>query len=429
MTALPLERCDVLIVGAGPAGLAAAEAAGASGAQVTVIDDNPAPGGQIWRSGPGHLPPRPALALREALARRSNVNIMSGWRVVARGDAPRRLLLESETAATWIEGERLILATGARELLLPFPGWTLPGVTGAGGLQALIKGGLDVRGQRIVIAGSGPLLLAAAATARAAGAQVLRVAEQTRRRDVAAFAAGLWRYPGKALQAFGMSVSGWTPDSLVLEALGEGRLNAVRLRRGIGDGGREETVECDRLACGFGLAPNAEPGRLLGCGVDDAGALITDEWQATSIDGIYAAGECAGIGGVDAALEQGAIAGFAATGQRDAARERMKQRARWRRFAEALQRRFALRDEVRALAAADTIVCRCEDVPRAALADCDDWLTAKLHTRCGMGPCQGRICGAATRVLFGWVPAAPHHLLAPARIETLALAGDAGATR
>ena len=165
MNPLQTRHCDVLIIGAGPAGLAAAVAAAPSGASITVVDDNPAPGGQIWRDGPSVSLPQPAKQLRAALAQHTNITMLSGTRVVATLPHQHLLLEDSDTGWRQSYGQ-LILCTGARERLLPFPGWTLPGVTGAGGLQALIKGGLSVKGQRIVVAGTGPLLLAAADTAR-----------------------------------------------------------------------------------------------------------------------------------------------------------------------------------------------------------------------------------------------------------------------
>ena len=170
-------KVDILIVGAGPAGMAAALAAAPSGARIAVLDDNPAAGGQIWRDGPqAHLP---ALARehRRSLEAQANIELLPASRVVALA-GPQALLVEDSEQGRVIEYTKLILCTGARELLLPFPGWTLPGVTGAGGLQALIKGGLPVAGERIVIAGSGPLLLASAATARDNGARVLHILEQ-----------------------------------------------------------------------------------------------------------------------------------------------------------------------------------------------------------------------------------------------------------
>jgi NADPH-dependent 2,4-dienoyl-CoA reductase/sulfur reductase-like enzyme len=314
-----------------------------------------------------------------------------------------------------MQWQKLILCTGARELLLPFPGWTLPGVTGAGGLQALIKAGLPVEGERIVIAGSGPLLLAVAATAKAAGAQVLRIAEQASFASVAAFGARLVRWPGKAVQALTLADARYRTASRVVSAQGTAQVESVRLRQG----SREVEMACDRIACGFGLTPNTQLGQLLGCALAGPG-LAVDALQATSVAGIYAAGECTGFGGSERALVQGTIAGHAAVGEAAKARAHDRERVRWAVFAAQLHRRFALADDLKALSRPDTLVCRCEDVPFAALSSCTGWTDAKLHRRCGMGACQGRVCGDAAQFLFGWTPPAPRPPLMPVRIETLA---------
>jgi len=414
-----VEHCDVLIIGAGPAGMAAALAAAASGARIVIIDDNPAPGGQIWRDGPGaHLPPQ-ALRMREALARCANVRLLCGTRVVSLAGAGALLLEDSKQG--WVQRyDKLILCTGARELLLPFPGWTLPGVTGAGGLQALVKSGLPVEGERIVIAGSGPLLLVAAATARQAGARVLRIAEQAGLRAVAGFAVQLLRWPGKARQAMGLASACYRTATRVVSAQGAGRVESVRLLHA----GRETEIPCDRVACGFGLVPNTELGQLRGCALTPAGggvqALAVNSLQATSVTGVYAAGECTGIGGSERALAQGRIAGLAAVQASAAAHAHMPERAHWQSFADQLHRHFILPPSLKTLARPDTLVCRCEDVPQAALTGCSNWTEAKLHTRCGMGACQGRVCGSAAHFLFGWESPAPRPPLSPARIATLA---------
>ncbi|MDA8482251.1 NAD(P)/FAD-dependent oxidoreductase [Pseudomonas resinovorans] len=406
-------KVDLLIIGAGPAGMAAALAAAPSGARIAVIDDNPAPGGQIWRDGPlAHLPEK-ARTLRQALMEADNVQVFSGTRVVALAGA-KRLLVEDAERGWTLTYDKLILCIGARELLLPFPGWTLPGVTGAGGLQALIKGGLPVTGERIVIAGSGPLLLASAATARNAGASVLRVAEQASLTTLAGFSARLLRWPGKAMQAMGLLDVGYRPSSHVLAALGRERLEAVRLQQGT----KVVEIPCDCLACGFGLIPNTQLGELLGCRVEQQ-AIAVDDWQACSLDDHFAAGECTGFGGSELALVEGAIAGHAAVGNRDLARALWPQRRHWQGFADALAHSFALDPKLKSLAQADTLVCRCEDVPFAELANRCNWNDAKLHNRCGMGACQGRVCGAAGQFLFGWTPPSPRPPLSPARIDTL----------
>lgn len=411
-------KVDILIIGAGPAGMAAALAAAPSGARIAVLDDNPAAGGQIWRDGPqAHLPAQ-ARELRRRLAAQANIQLLAGSRVVAEA-GPRALLVEDPERGRVIEYDKLILCTGARELLLPFPGWTLPGVTGAGGLQALIKGGLPVAGERIVVAGSGPLLLASAATAQANGARVLHILEQAPWAAVAGFAARLPRWPHKLLQVCGLFHPGYRAASHVLEALGDGRLEAVRLSVG----GKLREVACERLACGFGLIPNLQLGQALGCRIE-GDAIVVDAWQASNLPGVYAAGESTGFGGSEKALVEGAIAGHAAVGAHDAARRLWPRRRRWQGFAAALNRTFALGDEVRHLARADTLICRCEDVPLAALADQQGWSQAKLASRCGMGACQGRICAAAAQALFGWQPPAPRPPFSPARIDTLLALDD-----
>lgn len=414
-----VEHCDILIVGAGPAGMAAALAAAPSGARIAIIDDNPAPGGQIWRDGPKADLPAAAMQRRNAVARCANIRLVSGTRIVA-APAPFELLLENSERGWRMTWKKLILCTGARELLLPFPGWTLPGVTGAGGLQALVKSGMPVAGERIVIAGSGPLLLAVAATASKAGAQVVRIAEQASLKAVAGFAAQLARWPGKAMQSLGLFNTAYRTGSHMLSAQGESRLASVRLRRGtLG----VEDIACDRLACGFGLVPNIELGQHLGCALvmrHGTAALAVDAAQATSAPNIYAAGENTGVGGSDRALTQGAIAGYAAVGATAQADALRPQLMRWDAFAAALHHSFTLAEPMRQLAAPDTLVCRCEDVAHSALAKCNGWADAKLHTRCGMGACQGRVCGAATQFLFGWTPNAPRSPLSPARVATLA---------
>ncbi|MGE5127255.1 MAG: FAD-dependent oxidoreductase, partial [Betaproteobacteria bacterium] len=316
-------------------------------------------------------------------------------------------------------------ATGARELLLPFPGWTRPGVIGAGAAQALRESGARFAGLRVVVAGSGPLLLAVAAALRKAGARVVGLAEQAPRARLAAFAAGLARSPHRLVQAAGhLAALAGVPHrtgAWVREAVGGERLERVV----VCDGRREWSWDCDLLACGFGLVPNLELPRLLGCatGFD---AVVLDASQQTSVPGVFAAGELGGIAGVEHALASGAIAGLAAAGQ-PVPGALLRRRRRERRFAARLSRAFALREELRTLARPDTIVCRCEDVSLARIREAAAIAPAlrglKLHTRAGMGPCQGRVCGAALGFLFGWSADTIRPPLLPAPLALLAESG------
>jgi NADPH-dependent 2,4-dienoyl-CoA reductase/sulfur reductase-like enzyme len=409
--------CDVLIVGGGPAGMAAAHCAAQSGQRVSMVDDNPGPGGQIWRTDVAG-PSTPAAAAWLRRVEGTSVQVIAGARVFDQPEAGL-LLAETEEGVCSLGYRKLILATGARERFLPFPGWTLPNVMGAGGLQALVKSGLSPAGKRVVVAGSGPLLLAVAAYLRKRGAQVRLIAEQAPRKSLLRFGLGLLRQPAKAFQALALKkqLSGipYLTGCWPVAALGEEKLSGVTLRQG----SKTWNVECDYLACGFHLVPNLELPILIGCELQD-GAVRVDQYQETSVAGVYCAGEPTGIGGLDLSLVEGQIAGHAAVGRHDAARQLFPARERHQRFARALNRAFALRDELKLLPQPGTLVCRCEDVAFERLAGYDSWRAAKLQTRCGMGPCQGRICGAATEFLFGWGTESVRPPIFPVRVESLA---------
>jgi NADPH-dependent 2,4-dienoyl-CoA reductase/sulfur reductase-like enzyme len=410
-------RFDLVIVGAGPAGLAAARAAASTGMTIAVVDDNPRAGGQIWRQGPGADTPAALQDTLAKLAGQSNVTFYSGTKVTALA-GPREMMVESSTGeGLSVSFAQLIIASGARERLLPFEGWTLPGVTGAGALQALVKGGMPVRGERVVLAGSGPLLIAALATARGAGARVVAVVEQAPWRALLPFGLSLFSTPSKVWQAIrlthGFAGTHYWADSIVTRALGDERVEAAV----IGRGERNVTVECDRIACGYGLVPNVSLAQMMGCATAQ-GAIEVDDAQRTCVPGVWAAGECTGIGGMELARAEGEIAGLAAGGLPVPA-QLVRERDRWRRFAQRVERSFALGERARAWPDAQTILCRCEDVAFGDVAAHATWRDAKLHTRCAMGPCQGRVCGAAAQTYFGWDAAIPRPPLVPARIGSL----------
>jgi D-hydroxyproline dehydrogenase subunit alpha len=189
--------------------------------------------------------------------------------------------------------------------------------------------------------------------------------------------------------------------------------------------GKLQEIACDYLACGFHLVPNTEFAALLGCQVR-GGFVHVDDLQRTTLPNVFCAGEPSSIGGLELSLIEGQIAGLAASGHVPEAQQLFADRRKWERFARRLDRTFSLRDELRALASPDTIVCRCEDVPHSQLREHNTWRAAKLHTRCGMGPCQGRICGPATEFLFGWNPDSVRPPIFPVRVSSLAIAGPSG---
>jgi NADPH-dependent 2,4-dienoyl-CoA reductase/sulfur reductase-like enzyme len=406
---------EVVVVGAGPAGLAAATAA-SKRSRVILLDDNSAIGGQIWRAEHGKL--KSTRARRWAAAIDSKrVSFLKGCTVVG-SDSPNSLLVDSSAGPIEIKYEKLIVATGARERFLPFPGWTLPNVMGAGGLQAMVKGGLKITGKRVIVSGTGPLLIAVAEYLKRKGANVVAIAEQTSAARLNSFALSLFRSPAKLMQALVLRSKllniPYLTDCWVSSANGDDRLATVELTRR----GKTSKVECDYLACGFHLVPNIECVRLLGCRIE-SGFVDVDHYQQTSVESVYCAGEATGIAGVESALLEGEIAGLAATGQRDESRKLFSKRDKARAFGFAVDRTFALRDELRSLALDDTFVCRCEDVEFGRLRSFDNFREAKLQTRCGMGPCQGRVCGAATQFLFGWEPPSVRPPIIPVKMEHL----------
>jgi D-hydroxyproline dehydrogenase subunit alpha len=274
----------------------------------------------------------------------------------------------------------------------------------------------------VVVAGSGPLLLAVAAYLRQHRADVVAIAEQTSRWQLAQFAARLVLQPGKVVQALALQYQlrgiPYRSNAWPVLAEGDGVLQRVTLRRVKSGVPGDAPIPCDYLACGFGLVPSTELPELIGCTVRN-GVVQVDAWQETTVKGVYCAGEPTGIGGLDRALIEGQIAGHAAAGHRDAARALVPRRAALQRFAELLDRTFALRPELRALPDVDTIVCRCEDVTFGRLRAHPAWRDAKLATRCGMGPCQGRVCGAASEFLLGWRVESVRPPVFPASIEAL----------
>ena len=409
--------CDVAVVGAGPAGIAAASRVAEAGRAVVLLDEGLGPGGQIWRPKLGGLQPKVARHWIERLqATRAIVRESTSVYDIARASSGEFLLrAESAGRAVAVTAESVVLATGARERFLPFPGWTLPNVVGIGGAQALLKTGMDVEGRRVVIAGSGPLLLPVAASLASAGAKLMLVAEQAPAARVRRFATSLWRRPKTLVQAAMLRSAflrtRYAMGTWVTAANGDGALRDVSVT----NGRTSETIRCDLLCAAFGLVPNTQLARLLGCEIVN-GVVRVDGSQETTIPKVFCAGEPTGVGGVDLALVEGEIAGIAAVGL--TVPQRLSSlRSLLEREMKALDAAFALRPEVSALAQPDTIVCRCEDV---RLRDLDSrWTSrqAKLYTRAGMGPCQARVCGAALESMMGWTPDSVRPPVQPARLD------------
>ncbi|MBB5019061.1 NADPH-dependent 2,4-dienoyl-CoA reductase/sulfur reductase-like enzyme [Chitinivorax tropicus] len=414
-------QTELAIIGSGPAGLAAASVAIEANRTVCLVDNQAQPGGQIWRGG--LQSDSRAHAAMQSLAHSDGVRLAQHTLVAALAPSHRAhaLLLEGPAGPVCIHADRVILANGARERHLPFPGWTLPGVTGAGGLQALVKGGWPIQGQRVVVAGSGPLLLASARTVQQAGGQVTHILEQASQASLRRFTLQLPNWPGKAWQALllGSQFLGrYRADSHVVAAHGTSKLEAIEIK----SGNQTKTIACDHLAIGYGLIPNTDAAQLLGCELTGE-AVKVDSNLRTTCPGVYAAGEVTGIGGVDKAWVEGHMAACAALAL-PVSQVKLQHWKSHHRFSQLLAECFALNPALMALAKPDTLICRCEDVSLQALAGFEDWREAKLQTRCGMGACQGRTCGAICQQVLGWASPGLRPPVFPAKLATLAALAD-----
>jgi NADPH-dependent 2,4-dienoyl-CoA reductase/sulfur reductase-like enzyme len=249
------------------------------------------------------------------------------------------------------------------------------------------------------------------------GALISLVCEQVSLSSLARFASWVVLQPKKLGQALSLrkDLSGipFAYGSWVVEAHGQKTLEGVTVSRN----GKTQKIPCDYLACGFHLVPNIELALLFGCQIKD-GYVQVNDLQQTSVPNIFCAGEPTGIGGLDASLLEGKIAGYAASGRSDLAKNFFRQRDQQRQFAAVLDRTYQLRPELKELVKPDTIVCRCEDVTYGRLKQENSWREAKLYTRCGMGPCQGRVCGPATEFLLHWRPESTRPPISPVRFES-----------
>jgi len=252
------------------------------------------------------------------------------------------------------------------------------------------------------------------------------VADQAPFQAVRDFAISLLAQPETLLQAamyrLAFLRTPYAMGTWVTAASGSDRLTTVT----VANSRTTWSLPCDFLATGYGLVPNVDLARFVGCTTAE-GTVVVDERQGTSVPRVFAAGEVTGVGGVALAVAEGEIAGAAAAGVARIDPSLGRRRQALRVVARRMERAFALRPELRSLARDDTIICRCEDVRRAAIASLSDSRQAKLYARAGMGACQGRVCGPALELLFGWQPGTVRSPLEPARLSTLSTAALAGA--
>lgn len=428
----------VAIIGAGPAGLAAAEAALDEGARVVLLDSEDAVGGQYNRQLPARYraqhPDRVQHGWREFSRRRDFVQAHPHARWIGNAtvfmleravqSTPRIHFLVGATDGYGrrkhsLDVDALILCSGAHDRVVPFPGWTLPGVYTAGAAQTLAKSERVALGRRVIVSGSGPFLFPVASSLAATGAEVAEVLEAN---SLGRLASGWLSRPHELIGLSGKATElaeyasvhmrrriPYRVGQAVVRALGDDRVEAVVVARLHPDWsivpGSERTVDVDAVCVGHGFTPRLELAHAAGCTLTDAGAATVvrvDELGRTSVPGVLAAGEITGIGGADAAVAEGRLAGIvAASGEGRASRRVRKKVAAGRRFAERLAAAHPIGDRWDTWIEPSTVVCRCESTTMDSLSRTTEAISGagsvratKLAARAGLGPCQGRICGA-----------------------------------
>ncbi|MFD0309077.1 FAD-dependent oxidoreductase [Streptomyces sp. NPDC127119] len=438
------ERPRLAVIGAGPAGLVAALAAAARGVAVTLVDAAPQAGGQFYRqpaTGLGARRPsalhhqwrtwerlRDGLAAHVGAGRITHLTEHHVWCVEGESGsfAVHALLGPEQEESVVVRADAVLLATGGYEKVLPFPGWTLPGVVTAGGAQAMLKSGLVLPGRTVVVAGTGPLLMPVAVGLAAAGAKVAALVESADPKDFVRHARVLAAHPDKLAEG-ARYAAGLARHRVkvhvrhtVVAAHGTDRLEAVTVAALDADGrvkgGSEWRVPCDSLAVGHGMLPHTDLAETLGCRLDGVNVAVDDE-QRTDVPGVWAAGETTGIGGSALSLAEGRIAGLSIAARLDSRTPEpgsyasaAKARAGLREFFDAVDNVCTPPDRWVERVGDDTLVCRCEEVPAATIREAVDELgagdvrTVKLLTRAGMGWCQGRMCGPAVAGLAGCPP-------------------------
>jgi D-hydroxyproline dehydrogenase subunit alpha len=392
-----MTRYDLAVVGAGPAGLSAAAYAAGTGLRVVLVDSAVLPGGQYWLHRRYHPPVSTNFEKVNSALGSGGVEHRAETSVWF---AEPGFVLHTSTGR--IEADRVVLATGAHDRVLPFPGWDLPGVTTAGGAQALLKGHGVLVGRRIAVAGTGPFLLPVATGLARAGATVVGVFEAN---NPARMIRHLPVPTGKLAEAAGYAARltrhriPYRINHTVVAAHGDREVESVSVA---GPDGVIRRIACDALAVGSGFVPAIELAVLLGARTRldaDANLVVAvDHAQRTSVPGLYAAGEVTGVGGADLAIVEGRLAAAAATATQPPI-SLLRKRKRLRRFAAGLHATHPVPPAWADRLTEDTVVCRCEEVRLSTVREAVEELgatdarTVKLLTRTGMGACQGRICG------------------------------------
>ena len=428
---------QVLVIGAGPAGLAAARSARAAGADVVLLDSSDSLGGQFWRHLPPNRPARKEALLHHGWSRFQSLateltadpgcEVVLGahvWAIDA-GERPTVHVVLGEPDGhgrerVSFQPDAIVLATGAHDRTLPFPGWDLPGVFTAGAAQALAKGERLAVGERVVVAGAGPFLLPVAASLSATGSRVVAVMEANR---TAALVRGWLPRAWQLLPAAskGIELAGYLAGHLrhripyllgrtVIAAHGTTHVESVTTakldREWVPIPGTEKVIEVDAVCVSHAFTPRLELALAVGCELDADRFVRVDGRQQTSVANVNAAGEITSIGGVDLALAEGAIAGHHAAGASGTNASLERKRTVFSRFASRIEAAHGIKRGWPVWLTAETIVCRCEEVDYGSLCstaratDSQSLRSLKLSTRAGLGICQGRVCGRTVEELL-----------------------------
>ena len=418
---------SIVVIGAGPAGMAAAIEAAGRGCDVTVLDEAARPGGQIYRQADPRLDGREfaepnELARKKRLLQRFDAALpgieyrAGAVAYAAFGNGEIHVTVADRTEV--LRPDAVVLATGVRERAIPFPGWTLPGVMFAGGAQAILKSQRVAPGRIAVVAGCGPLPIVVASQLTRAGVGVAALASLRSPLSMLGHAGGMWnardvvheglRYAWSVFRAGVPRLTGFVP----LRATGADRLEAVTMARIDARGhvvaGTEREVACDLLAVNYGFIANVELAAMAGARMRhdrDGGFWLpeTDEEGRTSLPWLFAAGDMAGVRGALIAESEGTIVGAAAAGSSstntgsstvDAA---MAVRLRYRGFQRAVRETLGVPVALWHTTTDDTVVCRCENVRWSAIRDVlqaghHSLNAIKRNARVGMGWCGGRMC-------------------------------------